>query len=84
MRELAVEDIDTPDLYEDGVLTIRIVHKSAKRFLPQVYLSDDTKNTNNEFHIEEHKCHEAMARSCLTYLRCQELQIGWAQARPAR
>lgn len=56
---------------------IRLVHQSAQEYLLQA-----CNTPKSRLEIDLREGHEAIARACLTYLCCGELQLGWIDEIP--
>lgn len=74
-----------PNATEDGSLKgfepigpkIRLVHQSAQDYLLGVCKRSKDRQSASSVEIDLRGGHEAIARVCISYLQCEELQLGW-------
>lgn len=74
-----------PDATEDGISKgfepigpkVRLVHQSAQDYLLDVSKRSEDHQSASSVEIDLRGGHEAIARVCISYLQCEELQLGW-------
>lgn len=61
----------------DSKPTVRPIHESVRQFLWDVCMKPESEETWPELFIGEAQGHAMIAKTCITYLRCRELEVGW-------
>ena len=62
---------------KDPRMIVGIVHQTAQDFLRKVFSGELDEPCFTALRIAKSTCHEELARICLGYLCCEELQLGW-------
>ena len=74
-------DLESSDPYlapiANPAMIVRTVHQTAQEFLQKVCSGDIDDARFAALRVGTSECHEGLARICLGYLCCEELQLGW-------
>lgn len=61
----------------DSQLIVRPIHESVRQFLWDVCMKPESRKAWPELFIGEAQGHALIAKTCITYIRCSEISVGW-------